>query len=112
MSEALIALAFGFFVILVVIPLLGLFLFTILDPLWRVDIGVSKLVWLGLILLAPPLGIPIYWLLRPKDFNPWEERRREPSLAHVQNILDQHFPPTSGPYAQPEAQESRARSST
>jgi hypothetical protein len=70
----MIALAFGFFVILFVLPALALFLFTALDVLWRIDIGASKFFWLPLVLFVPVGGMLIYWLFRPKDFNPWLEK--------------------------------------
>jgi hypothetical protein len=74
MSEALIALAVGFFILLVVVPILTIILLTFLDILSRIDIGFSKLVWLATVLFLPVFGLLAYWLLRPKSFNPWEEK--------------------------------------
>lgn len=78
MENVLIALAFGFVFWLVVVPVLAVIGLSLVDILARRDIGISKLVWLGLVLLAPVIGMLLYWLLRPKDFDPWTGPRLEP----------------------------------
>jgi hypothetical protein len=81
MSNTLIALAIGFVFVLVVLPILVAIILAALDALFRVDIGFSKLVWLGLILLVPVGGMLLYWLFRPNDYNPLlEEGPMEPSI--------------------------------
>jgi hypothetical protein len=77
----LIALIFGFVAILVGVPLLALLFLSVFDVLARLDIGISKLVWLGVVLMIPVAGALLYWLLRPKDFDPYEESERPTYLV-------------------------------
>jgi hypothetical protein len=77
LQDALIALAFGFFVILIVVPIVALTLLSLVDVFARIDIGASKAVWAGLLLFVPLLGLAMYWLVRPRDYNPYDEGRRE-----------------------------------
>jgi hypothetical protein len=98
-TDALIALAVGLIFLLVIIPLLAGFVFTLLDVLWRIDIGLSKVLWLSLVLLIPGVGALIYWLFRPKDFNPWTEKQREGSFIVL--------PASSAHVAQPAVDERR-----
>jgi hypothetical protein len=77
LSDAAIALAIGFFLVLVVLPIILLALFTAFDILARVDTGISKLFWLMFVLMVPGLGLVLYWLFRPKDFQPLLETREQ-----------------------------------
>ena len=72
-DEAIIALGFGFFFILVVIPMIMVLLGSVLDILWRQDIGVSKLFWLGAVMFIPIAGLLYYWLVRPKGIDLYTE---------------------------------------
>jgi hypothetical protein len=72
-DDAVIALAFGVFVLVVVLPLVAVLLFTVLDLLARRDIGWRKLLWLPIALGIPVFGPPLYWLFRPKNFDPWQD---------------------------------------
>jgi hypothetical protein len=82
MSNALIALIIGFVFVLVVLPILVGIILAALDAIFRVDIGWGKLVWLTIILLVPVAGMLVYWLFRPRDYNPLaEEGPMEPSLV-------------------------------
>jgi hypothetical protein len=89
----LIALIFGFVVILVGLPVLAGLGISLVDVLARLDIGVSRLVWLGVILVIPLAGMGLYWLFRPKDFDPLHETERPnflmggPSVAYPDWIL-------------------------
>ena len=85
-EEAIVALSFGFFFILIVIPLVMVFLATVLDILWRQDIGMSKLLWLGAAVLIPIFGVLYYWLVRPKGFDIYRKddtSARTPTLVLV-----------------------------
>ena len=75
MSDVLLSLALGFFVILVIVPIVGVVLLTLFDAIFREDIGISRLFWLAAILFIPLGGMLLYWLARPKDFNPLIETR-------------------------------------
>lgn len=78
-TDALIAIGFGVFVLAVVVPLIGVMLLSVLDVAFRQDIGFSRLVWLLMVLLVPVGGVLMYWLLRPKDFDPLRETGGEPA---------------------------------
>ena len=52
-----------------------MFLFTLFDVFARIDNGViNKFFWAGVVLLVPLMGLLLYWLFRPKRFNPWLEK--------------------------------------
>ena len=45
------------------------------DVFARIDNGViNKFFWAGMVLLMPLMGLLLYWLFRPKRFNPWLEK--------------------------------------
>jgi hypothetical protein len=70
-----ISLLFGLFFVFVVVPILCVFLFTLFDVFARIDNGViNKFFWAGVVLLVPLMGLLLYWLFRPKRFNPWFEK--------------------------------------
>jgi hypothetical protein len=80
-----VALLIGLIFIVVVVPVVCVFLFTLFDVFARIDTGViNKFFWAGVVLLMPLLGLLLYWLFRPKRFNPWLEKE-EPrySLAYA-----------------------------
>jgi hypothetical protein len=62
---------------LVVLPIIMLILLSAFDIVARVDTGISKLFWLLALLMLPGLGLFLYWLFRPKDFQPLVETRDE-----------------------------------
>ena len=82
LRDAIFALAVWSVVLVIMVPILGVFLLTLLDALFRVDIGFSKLTWTALVLLLPVAGVLLYWILRPKRFNPLLEAH-EPDVVHV-----------------------------
>jgi hypothetical protein len=77
----MIALAFGFFFILVVVPLIVLTLMSMVDEMARQDKDVSKAVWLGLLLFVPLFGLAMYWLQRPTSYDPYAEPATQPFRA-------------------------------
>jgi hypothetical protein len=80
-EDALLALAIGFTIITIAVPVLFIVGLSLVDVIFRQDIGFSKLVWLGAFMALPGLGIALYWLFRPKDFDPLNEPRPfEPQL--------------------------------
>ena len=82
-----VSLLIGLFFIVVVVPVVGVFLFTLFDVFARIDNGViNKFFWAGVVLMVPLMGLLLYWLFRPKRFNPWlekEEPRYSLSYASV-----------------------------
>jgi len=70
---ALSFLAVSVILIVALLPL-AVFAWTLFDVIFRVDIGVSKLFWLGLVLMLPVAGLVAYWLLRPKRYDPLYEK--------------------------------------
>jgi hypothetical protein len=88
MENAIIALTFGFLIILIVLPILALTILTVLDAIFRVDIDISKFVWLGLVMFVPFAGMLLYWLFRPKDFNPLLEKSRPSLVLLGPNVRD------------------------
>jgi hypothetical protein len=80
LQDAWIALAFGFFIILIVVPIILLTLLSVVDLFARVDIGWSRVVWISLLLFVPLLGLALYWSVRPRDYNPYDEPRPDPVL--------------------------------
>jgi hypothetical protein len=80
MPDWLIALSFGFLFIFIGVPIIAMIGLSIFDVLARRDIGVSRLVWLFVVLALPVLGSLIYWLFRPKDFDPLHETERQTIL--------------------------------
>jgi hypothetical protein len=64
-----ISLAFGLFLLFVVLPVVGLTVLSLLDVLFRVDIGTSKLLWAPVLMLQG-VGLAMYWLLRPTEYQP------------------------------------------
>jgi len=80
-TDALIALAFGAFTIFVALPIAAVVLLTLLDICFRQDIGFSRLVWMPIVLFVPVGGLLMYWLLRPKDFDPLTEVREASTYA-------------------------------
>ena len=71
MSDALVALTFGLVFWFVLFPLAVVFVFALLDVLWREHIANGKLGWALVVLALPGLAVLFYWLFRPKDFDPW-----------------------------------------
>ena len=70
-----VSLLIGLFFIVVVVPVVGVFLFTLFDVFARIDNGViNKFFWAGVVLMVPLMGLLLYWLFRPKRFNPWLEK--------------------------------------
>jgi len=80
MPQWLLAILAAYVFLLVTVPLIAVLLVTIVDVIARQDIGFSKLGWAGAVLMVPLGGLLLYWLLRPKDFDPWQEPKREPRL--------------------------------
>jgi hypothetical protein len=68
-TGAAIALAFASIVLFVILPGAVLTLLSLVDVLFRVDIGLSKLLWVPL-LMIPGLGLAMYWLARPTEYQP------------------------------------------
>jgi hypothetical protein len=71
-----ISLAFGLFVVFVVLPIIAAQLISLLDIGFRIDIHGSKLVWAALVLFLPILGTLLYWMIRPRDYEPLLESER------------------------------------
>jgi hypothetical protein len=71
-----ISLAFGMFMLFVVLPIIAAQLISLLDIGFRIDIGASKLVWAALVLFLPIIGTLLYWMIRPKDYEPLLETDR------------------------------------
>jgi len=87
LEDALLALALGFAFILIAGPIIGVMLLSLVDVLGREDIGLSKLVWLGVIFAVPLMGMAVYWLFRPKDFDPLNEQKPAvPSLPSARRL--------------------------
>ena len=76
-----VSLLIGLFFVFIVVPVLCVYLFTLFDVFARIDNGViNKFFWAGVVLLMPLMGLLLYWLFRPKRFNPWLEKE-EPRYA-------------------------------
>src|SRR5205809_906392 len=74
-SAVAVSLLFGLFFIVVVVPVVCVYLGTLLDVFARIDNGViNKFFWAAVVLLMPLMGLLLYWLFRPKRFNPWLEK--------------------------------------
>jgi len=58
----------------VVIPIVGIVLWTAFDIVFRVDILWSKLFWAAVVLAVPVAGLLIYWMTRPKRYDPLYEK--------------------------------------
>jgi hypothetical protein len=72
MTDVLIALAFGVVFWFAIVPLLILIVFSLLDVVWRQDLGgFGKAIWVTIQLAVPGLGLFAYWLLRPKTLEVW-----------------------------------------
>ena len=70
-----VSLLIGLFFVFVVVPVICVFLFSLFDVFARIDNGViNKFFWAGMVLLMPLMGLLLYWLFRPKRFNPWLEK--------------------------------------
>ena len=74
------AAAFALLVLVVILPVIGVYLLTLFDIAFRIDIGWAKLFWGAGVLFTPVIGLIAYWLLRPKNFNPIYETQ-EPSIV-------------------------------
>jgi hypothetical protein len=90
MPEWILAILAAYIFLLIAVPLIAVLIITVTDVIARQDIGFSRLVWAGVVLMVPLGGLLLYWLLRPKDFDPWQEPkpqrrvlapREEPVLA-------------------------------
>ena len=63
-----------------VIPLMFLWGFTLVDLFRRKDIGWSKAPWALLILFLPVIGVIVYFIARPKDYDSWEPSEAQADL--------------------------------
>jgi hypothetical protein len=70
----LISLAVGIVFLITVIPFVAVMLLTLGDIVFRVDTGISKLFWIAAVLFVPIGGMLLYWLFRPKRFDPLHEK--------------------------------------
>ncbi len=75
MSDALVALTFGLVFWFVLFPLAVVFVFALLDVLWREDIAIGKLGWARVVLALLGLSVLFYWL--PRDFDSWVRKLPE-----------------------------------
>jgi hypothetical protein len=58
-----------FFILLIFIPLTIAWVYTVIDIFMRPDVGaLGKFLWLLLVLFLPLLGMLIYFIVRPDDF--------------------------------------------
>jgi hypothetical protein len=80
MPQWMLALLVAYVFLFLALPLIALFFVTVMDIVGRQDIGFSKLIWVLAVLGIPLAGLLLYWLLRPKDFDPWQEPRPERRL--------------------------------
>ena len=78
-----------FFTLLIFLPLVMLWVFTLIDVFQRSDLsGIAKALWAIAVVLLPILGMLIYFLLRDGG-SPVPERRTTPPSAASQDIADQ-----------------------
>ncbi len=78
-----------FFLILIYVPLILLWIFTLSDLSHRKDIsGVAKGFWAVAIVLLPVIGMIIYFITRPHDAIPVNEPR--PAGTGATGITDGH----------------------
>jgi hypothetical protein len=52
-----------------IIPMMFLWGFTLVDIFRRRDIGWSKVLWVMLVLFVPIIGVIVYFIARPKDYD-------------------------------------------
>jgi len=63
----------GFIIVMLYIPFLFLWGFTLVDDMFRKDLHAwSKLLWALLILFVPVIGIFIYFISRPKTYDAYD----------------------------------------
>jgi len=81
-----------FFLFLIFIPLMMLWIYTLVDIFHRVDLsGWVKALWVIFVLILPVLGMLIYFIARPilpQDIQAREQQQKSMEAAHAADLTD------------------------
>jgi uncharacterized membrane protein len=82
----------AFFLMLIFIPLIMLWVFTLVDIFQRNDLsGWAKALWVILVLILPLLGMLIYFIVRPtlpEDIAAQEEYQQMREMSQAADVTD------------------------
>jgi hypothetical protein len=82
----------AFFLMLIFIPLIMLWVFTLMDIFQRSDLsGWAKALWVILVLILPIFGMLIYFIVRPtlpEDIAAQEEYRQMRDISQAADVTD------------------------
>ena len=81
-----------FFLFLIFIPLMMLWIYTLIDIFNRVDLsGWVKALWVIFVLIFPLFGMLIYFIVRPilpQDIQAQEQYKKSLQAAHAADVTD------------------------
>lgn len=81
-----------FFLFLIFIPLMMLWIYTLIDIFHRVDLsGWVKALWVIFVLILPVLGMLIYFIARPilpQDIQAREQYEKSVEATHAADVTD------------------------